>query len=106
MRTGSLTQESTSQVSEHKNYISLAGEGNSVYVDNVLAQMRAQEAHSDYFTHNGTGKRSAVNLKRQKPINVTPSLPRPFCRYKEFQRMPNFSIDTVSHPLQLTPRAV
>jgi len=61
---------------------------NTAFVDTVLAQMRANHDYSatDYF--NSIGKRSIEVKNRVKPKNVTPAMPKPFCRHKEFLKMP------------------
>ena len=71
--------------------------GNSSQIDGMLAKLSAKAASnsavSDYFA--AMGKRQSECHKR-KPINVTPSGNKPYCRHKDFQRMPKYSLDAVS----------
>ncbi len=61
-------------------YITLGGK-NLAAVDQMLAHLGASGVgSSDYFSL--AGKRTAAELR--KPKNVTPPLPRPYCRIKEF----------------------
>ncbi len=65
-------------------------------MDMMLASLGAKDAAratSDYLT--SVGKRS-TEVKKRNAKNVTPAAPRPYCRHKEFLKMPKNSLDAVS----------
>ena len=62
-------------------------------MNEILAKLNAGGT-SDYF--NMLGKKSTDMAKKRKPIDMTPSLNRPYCRHKEFKRMPQYSLERVS----------
>ena len=77
-------------------FISLGGQ-NPANIDHLLAQMGGSvgtRTAQDYLLM--LGKRSADMAKKRKPINQTPTMPKPYCRHKEFSRMPKYSLDRVS----------
>ena len=70
----------------NKDYVSLGGK-NSTNIEQMLAHLGSTEVGpSDYFSLGGKRTSDMSNLR--KPKNVTPSMPRPYCRYKAFLRMP------------------
>jgi len=70
--------------------------GDKSHVDNMLALMKnnLNMTQSNYF--NSIGKRHSELPIKRKPTNVTPGGRKPYCRHKEFERMPKFSMDAVS----------
>lgn len=86
-------------------------------VDNMLANINHSAAYQknydqrlastemSYLLHTAGKKTGAANdmIKKSKPINVTPAgQGRPYCRHKEFQRMPQYRLETVSSLFLIT----
>ena len=72
---------------------------NSVYVDNMLAQMQSAKYNStEQFGRRQSANKDATAAgprNKKKAINQTPQQ-GPYCRHKEFQKMPKYSLDAVS----------
>ena len=107
---GADEQECYGALRSKKNtFMSLKSTGD---VDNVLANMnnstsnqkkydqyqRLASTEMSYYLHAAAGKKAgAAEIKKSKPINMTPAgHGRPYCRHREFQKMPQYRLETVS----------
>ena len=94
--------------SKKKTFMSLKSTGD---VDNMLANINHSSANQktydqrlastemSYYLQTAAKRTGAANdtIKKSKPINVTPAgQGRPYCRHKEFQKMPQYRLETVS----------
>ena len=71
----------------------LANFNNAVFSNEKL-ESNAEMNH--YFSTVGR-KTTGALIKKTKPVNITPAgRGRPYCRHKEFLKMPQYSLDAVS----------
>ena len=57
----------------------------------MLAYLGSADPKADYFSMIG---RQHADPNKRKAINMTPKPNRPYCRHKEFSKMPQFLRDT------------
>ena len=59
-----------------------------------LERTDAAKATTDYLA--SVGKLTRALDSKKRAMNVTPAAPKPYCRHKQFSRMPKYSLDAVS----------